>query len=257
MEDNIHRYFIRIRYKGSSYHGWQLQPNALSVQEVIDSSLSRLLRREIRSVGCGRTDAGVHANNFYLHFNFPGLFTIADCANLLYKLNRFLPDDISVLDIFRVKSDVHARYSAVSRTYNYIISRLKNPFNSTTSWYYPVTLDLELMQKSASRLMEYHDFAAFSKKDSDIIGTECQIMLSKWDVEEDLWIYTVKANRFLRNMVRALIGTQIKIGKGLLDIEDLDTIVESRNRCRAGESVPARGLSLLEVTYPDDIRVNF
>ncbi len=257
MEVPFYRYFIRIQYKGKNYHGWQVQPNAVSVQQVLDRCLGILLRTEIRSTGCGRTDAGVHAHDFYLHFDVPVLFGEQECRDLAFKLDKFLPDDIAVLDLFRVKPNVHARFSAISRMYTYSVSRTKNPFNTEVSWHYTYDLDLQKMQKAAERLLDFRDFAAFSKKDNDSFGTECTLMVSQWDVRDQELVYTVKANRFLRNMVRALVGTQLQIGKGILTLDDLDRIVESRDRSEAGESVPAHGLSLIEVRYPDDIRADF
>ncbi len=257
MEKAVFRYFIQIRYLGTAYHGWQVQPNALTVQETIDERLSVLLQTEIRSVGCGRTDAGVHAHDFFLHIDLDFLLSKQACAEMVYKLNRFLPADIAVNDMFLVKPGIHSRFSAISRKYIYSISTSKNPFGIHTSWHYSYDLDVQKLQEAAARLMQYTDFAAFSKKDTDIIGTNCTLMESGWSETEHGLIYTVKANRFLRNMVRALVGTQLKIGKGLIKPEDLDTIVESRDRCRAGESVPAQGLSLVEVRYPDDIRADF
>lgn len=257
LNPTVFRYFVQISYLGTAYHGWQIQPNALTVQEAMDERLSLLLHTDIRSVGCGRTDAGVHAHDFFLHFDLDHSLTRTECEDLVYKLNRFLPADISVKTLFPVKEEVHARFSALSRTYTYTISTRKNPFGMQTSWHYSYALDLDSLRAAAAQLLEYTDFAAFSKKDTDIVGTHCTLMVSDWTETEHGLIYTVKANRFLRNMVRALVGTQLKIGKGLLSLDGLRAVVESRDRCKAGESVPAQGLSLVQVIYPEHIRADF
>ncbi len=246
------RYFIELSYNGSAYHGWQNQPNAISVQEVIEKSLSTLLDEPIAIVGAGRTDAGVHAKQLFAHFNTEVSF---DNDNLVYKLNAFLPNDIAILDLFKVKPDAHARFDALSRTYLYRIALKKNVFTYNTAYFVKQTLAIEKMKQASKVLFEYNDFQCFSKSNTDVKTYHCNIMQCDWQLIDDELQLTIKADRFLRNMVRAIVGTMINIGLGKLSVEDLHDIIKSKNRSEAGFSVPAHALYLIKVTYPNDIKL--
>ena len=252
--ENI-RYFIFLAYNGAGFHGWQLQPNAQTVQEEIQQALLILTGNTISLTGAGRTDTGVHARCFYAHFDSDILLNGEDLVQLRFKLNRFLPEAIVILDIFRVKPDIHARFSAISRTYKYYISRRKDPFSCNQSWIYTPDLDIGMMNKAASVITEYSDFTCFSKSNTQTITNDCTIFESYFINEDDVLIYHVKANRFLRNMVRAIVGTMIEVGKGNISLERLRDILENGTRSDAGMSVPACGLFLENIEYPEDIRV--
>lgn len=247
----MQRYFLQISYKGTDYCGWQIQPNAVSVQEVVEKALSTLLRENINVVGAGRTDAGVHASFFMLHFDTEN--TGINTENFVYKLNSFLPADIAVQRIRRVKDDAHARFSAVSRTYNYYITTEKNPFNTETVYRCKQKPDIKKMNEAAKILFEYIDFTSFSRLHTDVKTNNCKISHAEWTEEEDRCVFTIKADRFLRNMVRAIVGTLLEIGNGKLSADDFRCIIEQKNRQFAGTSAPAHGLFLVDVEYPEDI----
>jgi tRNA pseudouridine38-40 synthase len=245
------RYFIQLSYDGTNYHGWQLQQNAHSVQAELNEKLSTLLGESINVVGCGRTDAGVHARDFYAHFNKELLpFSEKDLA---YKLNRFLPEDIAIGRIFSVDDEMHARFSAVSRTYKYYISRKKSPFNSLFNYFFEGPLDVPAMQDACAFLFQYEDFTSFSKLHTQTATNICKISTAKWELVNDELIFSITADRFLRNMVRAIVGTLLEIGKGKLKPEDMQQIIEAKDRSRAGFSVPAKGLFLEQIEYPDSL----
>ncbi|TYA58195.1 tRNA pseudouridine(38-40) synthase TruA [Formosa maritima] len=246
------RYFLELSYNGKGYHGWQSQPNAISVQEVIEKSLSTLLNKPIAIVGAGRTDAGVHAKQMFAHFETDIAFEVED---LIYKLNSFLPKDIAVLDIFKVMPDAHARFDAISRAYLYRISLSKDVFNYDASYYLKQSLDVFKMKEASKILLEYKDFQCFSKSQTDVNTYNCDIVYADWHLIENELQFHIKADRFLRNMVRAIVGTLINIGLGKLDVEDLHSIIKSKNRSEAGFSVPAHGLYLIEVLYPNTIKI--
>jgi len=241
------RYFIKLAYHGGNYHGWQIQDNAHTVQAEINEKLSLLLNHPTNVVGCGRTDAGVHAREFYAHFdvNIP----VSNVVDLKSKLDRFLPNDIVVFDLYKVPDDQHARFSAVSRKYKYYINQVKNPFSVGQSYFYSGSLDIEKMNKASSLLLEYSDFTSFSKLHSQTNNNICKLHSAKWQKSENGLIFTIKANRFLRNMVRAIVGTLLEIGKGKLTPEDMKQIIEAKDRSKAGFSVPAEGLFLEEIKY--------
>lgn len=247
----MQRYFLQISYNGTNYHGWQVQPNAISVQEVIENALSTILREKIAVVGAGRTDTGVHASFYMLHFDSEN--EMLQNENLVYRLNRFLPDDIAIQNLCQVKPDTHARYSATSRTYKYYISTRKNPFSLNTSYLLTQPLDVPKMNELATVLFEYTDFTSFSKLHTDVKTNNCKVMLAEWTEENDNLIFVIKADRFLRNMVRAIVGTLLEAGKGKLTKEELRKIIEQKDRGEAGTSVPAHGLFLVNVEYPEDI----
>ena len=242
------RYFIFLAYNGTRYHGWQLQENAHTVQAELNQKLSALLSLPINVTGCGRTDTGVHARSFYAHFDME--CAIPDMTQLTYKLNRFLPSDIVVYWIKEVAETLHSRFSAVSRTYRYYIATTKNPFLTGFCMTYDGALNMDNMQQAAKMLKLFDDFTSFSKLHTQTHANICKITESKWQQEPGLLVYTVTADRFLRNMVRAIVGTLFEVGKGKLQPEQIKTIIESKDRANAGFSVPAEGLFLEEVTYP-------
>lgn len=240
------RYFITFSYDGTAYHGWQIQPHSISVQEQLQKALSTLLRQTIEVVGAGRTDTGVHARKMVAHFDFGEL----DCSQLVYKLNKMLPKDIAVYKVEQVSEDMHARFSAKSRTYHYFLHLSKDPFLRAYSWQMYGDLDFDLMNKAALVLMEYRDFTSFSKVNTDTKTNDCTIIEAHWDrVGDNQWRFTISANRFLRNMVRAIVGTLVEVGRGKLTIEQLRQVIEAKDRCRAGDSVPGNALFLVEVLY--------
>lgn len=243
-----YRYFIEISYKGTAYHGWQIQPNAITVQEVFNKALNILFKKHIETLGCGRTDTGVHASQFYLHLDLDEAIT--DYEKMIRSLNALLPPDIAVKNIFKVSEDAHARFDATLRTYQYYIHFQKNPFKTDSSWLLRDELDISAMNKAAKIIFEYQDFGAFCKANADNFTNLCEVSQSEWEEQENGIIYHISANRFLRNMVRAIVGTLVDIGKGKLKPEALHQIIQSQNRSEAGVSVPACGLFLTAVHYP-------
>jgi len=242
------RYFIELQYLGKNYHGWQIQPDAISVQEVIQNALSTLLRKKIAIVGAGRTDAGVHASQMFAHFDFTDTLNV---LKLKDRLNAFLPKDIAILSIFKVHKEAHARFDATSRSYEYHIFLGKNPFNLDTSWQiYHLDLDLDKMNKASKILLNHTNFKCFSKSNTDVHTYNCTITEAKWELSGNHLIFYITANRFLRNMVRAIVGTLYNIGLGKIKVADLERIIKSEDRSNAGFSVPAKGLFLTKVTYP-------
>lgn len=241
------RYFITLSFDGTAYHGWQIQPHSVSVQEELQKALSTLLRMPVEVVGAGRTDTGVHARKMVSHFD---INTELDCQQLVYKLNKLLPRDIAVQHVEQVSDDMHARFSAKSRTYHYYVHLGKNPFLRSYSWQLYGNPDFELMNKAAVVLMEYMDFTSFSKVNTDTKTNDCTIIEAHWDrVGEGQWRFTITANRFLRNMVRAIVGTLMEVGRGRMTIEQLRQVIEAKDRCRAGDSVPGNALFLVDVKY--------
>jgi tRNA pseudouridine38-40 synthase len=244
------RYFIELSYNGTAYHGWQYQPNATSVQEVIEQSLSTLLKEKIGILGAGRTDAGVHAVQMFAHFDTISKFSVED---LIFKLNSFLAKDIAVHNIFKVCDETHARFDAISRTYTYRISLQKNVFTFNNSYYLKKRLNIERMNDAAKILYQYRNFKCFSKSNTDVNTYNCTIMMAEWSRVNDELVFTIKANRFLRNMVRAIVGTLIDIGSGKMDAERLHDIIKSEDRTKAGASVPGYALYLSHIEYPKHI----
>ena len=251
----LKRYFVRLSFKGTAYHGWQIQKNAVSVQSLVEKGLSLMLKSEINIVGCGRTDTGVHAKEYFAHFDFEKILDLKKRNDLVLKLNRFLPDDIVIHNIFPVENDTHARFSAVARTYKYFISTSKDPFNLDYSYFFHYQLDVDLMNKGAEILKETIDFTSFSKLHSQTKTNICQIVYAHWEEENGQLIFTIKADRFLRNMVRAIVGTLLDLGRNKINLNDLKKIILSKNRCDAGASVPASGLFLESIEYPENILV--
>ena len=241
------RFFITFSYDGTRYHGWQLQPNGDSVQEQLQRGFSLLLRSEIVVTGAGRTDAGVHARKMVAHFDYPeGI----DCLQLTYKLNKLLPRDIAVAKVERVADDLHARFSATSRMYRYYLHTEKNPFlrNVSCEIHYP--LNFNEMNRAARLLLEYDDFGAFCKAHADVKTTLCKVTEAVWrQTSPTTWFFEIRANRFLRNMVRAVVGTLIDVGRGRLSQDDFRRVIEGKKRTAAGESMPAHALFLEDITY--------
>jgi tRNA pseudouridine38-40 synthase len=243
----MNRFFIKLAYKGTRYHGWQIQENAHTVQAEVTQKLSTLVGKQVEVIGCGRTDTGVHARCFYAHFDIESLGM--EEPQLCYKLDRFLPEDIAAYQIFKVNSDHHARFSALSRTYRYCIARKKDPFAVGFSYHYHGPLDVDAMQSACTYLLEHDDFTSFSKLHTQTKTNICKIEKAEWTEADDKLVFEITADRFFRNMVRAIVGTLLEIGKGKLKAEDMDRIIVSRNRSEAGFSAPAEGLVLEEVTY--------
>jgi tRNA pseudouridine38-40 synthase len=246
------RYFIYISYKGTSYHGWQVQPNSVTVQKILDETLTTILNEEIATVGAGRTDAGVHALVFCAHFDSSAP-DLANNKSLIFRLNRFLPTDISVSRLLKVKSDAHARFSATSRTYRYNISKTKNPFWTESSWFVHVNTDTSLLNETCALLLNYTDFTSFSKLHTDTKTNNCKIYYAVWEEADDRLIFTIKADRFLRNMVRAIVGTMMEVGTHKISLKEFEEIILARDRCKAGKSAPAKGLFLVDIEYPEEI----
>lgn len=244
------RYFIELSYNGRDYHGWQKQPNAISVQENLEQALSTILKESIVTMGAGRTDAGVHAKQMFAHFDTEVRFGVDD---LEYKMNSFLPKDIAIHSIFKVKNDAHTRFDALSRTYLYRISLKKSAFNFDAAFHLKPKLDIERLKEATKILFDYKDFQCFSKSNTDVKTYNCNIMQAEWNLVGNELQFTIKADRFLRNMVRAIVGTLINIGVGKIEIDDLHNIIKSKNRSEAGFSVPAHALYLTEVAYPESI----
>lgn len=247
------RYFLEISFDGTAYHGWQKQKNGISVQQIMEEKLSLKLKNPIEVIGCGRTDTGVHARQFYLHFDLNEKIVLDD---FLFKLNRFLPHDIAAHSIHIVKSDANARFSALERSYNYYIQTQKSPFNRNYSYDFTSVLDLDRMNNACKILMKNEDFTSFSKLHGGQKNNLCRLTECKWQKNRHQLIFTISANRFTRNMVRAIVGTMIEVGKGNLSVKELTNIIESRNRCMAGESVEAKGLFLEKITYPAEIFIS-
>lgn len=243
----MQRYFITFSYDGTNYHGWQVQPNGNSVQAELQNALSVLLREDVQVVGAGRTDAGVHARMMVAHMDTEKMF---DTVNIVYKLNRMLPRDISVSSVVPVDGDMHARFSATSRTYHYYIHLSKDPFRRAYSCELHYALDFDAMNRAAATLLEYEDFAAFCKSNTDVKTTLCNVTDARWVHDTpNGWHFVITANRFLRNMVRAVVGTLVDVGRGRISIDDFRSIVEGRKRTGAGESMPGNALFLEEVKF--------
>ncbi|TAI49508.1 tRNA pseudouridine(38-40) synthase TruA [Flagellimonas allohymeniacidonis] len=244
------RYFIRFSYFGKAYHGWQRQPNAISVQEILENAMSTLLRAPVEIVGAGRTDAGVHAREMYAHFDFDGAI---DSKELVQRLNSFLPDDIAIQDIVRTSNDAHARFDASERTYEYWIVQQKDPFFTDFAHHVWQPLQISKMNEAAALLLEHEDFECFSKSNTDVKTFICDVRKAVWTKEENKWVFAITADRFLRNMVRAVVGTLLEVGLGKQEPVGINKIIESKSRSEAGVSVPAKGLYLTHILYPNSI----
>jgi tRNA pseudouridine38-40 synthase len=247
----LQRYFIQLSYNGTAYHGWQIQPNAFqTVQQVLNEMLSKLLNQPIFITGCGRTDTGVHATDYYAHFDATQHDLQENQERWIFKFNHALPADIAIHKIIAVAENANARFDAVARTYHYIINRKKDPFKIDTACFLYGALNLEEMNKATKLLFDYTDFSAFAKSNTQNLTNICKLYKAEWREEEDLLIFTISANRFLRNMVRAIVGTLLDVGKGKLSIDEFKEIIESKKRSKAGFSAHACGLYLIKVDYP-------
>jgi len=251
METGQYRYFLRMAYMGTHFNGWQIQSSAPSIQGETERALSVLLREEIRVTGAGRTDTGVHANMYYAHFDSNHPPQYLESLSLAYKCNRILPASVAVYDIFPVHSKAHARFHATSRSYHYYISTVKDPFYRDRAWIYERNLHLGKMQEASGLLLRYRDFSSFAKANSQVSTHHCHVYEAEWQRDKHILRFEIRADRFLRNMVRAITGTLVDVGLGKLTIEDFAGIIKSGDRCRAGYSVPACGLHLADITYPD------
>ncbi len=242
------RYFVYLSYDGTAYHGWQVQPNGSSVQGELQRCLSILLRQDASVTGAGRTDAGVHARRMVAHFDVEEEI---DCEQLAYRLNKMLPSDIAVDSVKRVSDDMHARFSAQSRTYHYLVSMKKRPLWRNYSWQLYGEVDFQKMNEAASMLLGTHDFTSFSKVDTDTKTKVCTVTEACWqEMEPGIWCFSITANRFLRNMVRAIVGTLLEVGRGKMTLAQFVKVIELKNRCEAGESVPGHALFLADIKYP-------
>jgi tRNA pseudouridine38-40 synthase len=249
----LNRYFIRLAFNGTAYHGWQIQKNAGSVQQTLTNALTLLVHESMQLTGAGRTDTGVHAWDYYAHFDLENPLDREARNALVFKLNGFLQEDIVINDILPVIPTANARFSALSRTYRYVISTCKNPFLTGYAYYLYGKLNLELMNEGAAILLETKDFTSFSKVNTDTKTNICTVFYARWDKEGDELVFTIKANRFLRNMVRAIVGTLLELGRDRITLDDFRQIIASKSRSDAGGSVPACGLFLANIEYPDEI----
>lgn len=245
------RYFIYFSYDGAAYHGWQVQPNAVTVQQVLEEALGKIMRAPVPLTGAGRTDSGVNAALMVAHADFE---CEVDTKHLVYKLNRILPPDIAVSDIRRVRDTAHARFSAVSRRYSYRVVTAKSPFLRRYSCRVAADIDFLAMNRAAELLYEYTDFTSFSKLHTDVKTNNCKVTYAAWrNVGENEWVFEIEADRFLRNMVRAIVGTLLLVGRGKLSIEGFRSVIEQKERGVAGDSAMGEALFLVGVEYPDDI----
>ena len=247
------KYFLELSYNGTAYHGWQNQPNAISVQHVLEEALSLLLKENVAVVGAGRTDAGVHASQMFAHFETNVVF---EAEALVYRMNSLLPKDIALRNVFKVKASAHARFDALSREYLYRISLQKNVFSFNDSFYIKQSLDVLKMNEAAKILLQYKDFQCFSKTNTDVKTYHCHILHAEWILINQELHFTIKANRFLRNMVRAIVGTLVNIGLGKMEVNAMHDIIKSKDRGEAGFSVPAHALYLQQIEYPEFISQN-
>ena len=244
------KYFFEIAYHGKNYAGWQNQANAIGIQSIIENTLSQMFRTEIKIIGSGRTDTGVHCEQQFFHCELEKAF---DPSSLIVKMNSFLPKDIVVKDIRKVKPDANARFDALERTYQYRITRKRNPFLEGLTWHYFRPLDIQTMNKAAALLLGEHDFECFSKVNTDVNHFLCNIKKAEWREEGTMLVFTITANRYLRGMVRSIVGTLLDIGSGKTSLKEFQYILQSRDRKRAGANVPPQGLYLVKVKYPSRI----
>ena len=242
------RYFIRLSYRGAPFHGWQIQPNAISVQEEIEKALSIALRAPVALTGAGRTDTGVNARNMFAHFDFGP--SLPDKGKLLVSLNRLCGKDIAIHDIIEVKDDAHARFDATERTYKYFVTFEKTPFFYPLSWFCSQRLDIRKMNEAAEVLLQTEDFTSFAKLHSDAKTNRCKVTKAEWKMTgESTAVFTITADRFLRNMVRAVVGTLVDVGRGKMSVDSFREVIERKDRCAAGQSMPGEALFLWDVKY--------
>ena len=250
----MRRYFIYLGYNGRNYNGWQTQPNGVTVQQTLEEALATFLRKPVPIIGAGRTDAGVHARMMVAHFDWEE--EIEDLAFLADKLNRILPKDIAIYRIEPVRADAHARFDATSRTYKYYLTDKKNPFNQDWTYRTYVALDFDAMNAACDILFDYIDFTSFSKLHTDAKTNNCRILQAGWEREGDVWVFTIRADRFLRNMVRAIVGTLLEVGRKRMTLDGFRRVIEAKDRCQAGTSVPGHALFLVDVSYPEELFID-
>ena len=248
-----YRYFIRLKYNGQRYHGWQIQPNATSVQACLNNALKLILKCDIETTGCGRTDTGVHAKQFYAHFDL--VTPISDCEHVVQRLDAMRLPGILCEEILEVPSELHARFSATSRSYEYHIMHKRDPFLEGYAHHIFGKLDYGKMNQAATKLLGRHDFACFSKTNTQVHTTICNLYEAEWKHNGNYSVFHIRADRFLRNMVRAIVGTLLEIGQGKIEIAEMEKIIESHNRSEAGTSVPAHGLYLTRIEYPPSYQI--
>lgn len=249
----MQRYFIQLSYDGTSYHGWQIQPNGITVQETLEKALSVVARETVAVTGAGRTDAGVHSSFFVAHFDTEN--ENLDNEKIIHNLNALLPCDIAIQRVYKVNPDAHARFDALSRTYKYYLIKSKDPFSRQYAAKETRTPNLAKMNEAAFKLFNYEDFTSFSKLGTDAKTNNCKVDLAEWADEVNRFVFTIKADRFLRNMVRAIVGTLLEVGFGKITIDDFCRIIEAKDRCAAGASVPAKGLFLVDIGYPEKLSI--
>ncbi len=242
------RYFVRLSYLGTPFHGWQIQPNAKSVQEELNHAFSTILNTEINVVGAGRTDTGVHAREMWAHFDTAKPVP----ENFIHRVNSFIGKDIALYDIIKVGDEAHARFDATERSYEYHFTTIKNPFTQDLAWYFPWEINLGKVEAAARILLQYEDFTSFSKSNTQTFTNLCSIKEARFEVRDDVIVFHITANRFLRNMVRAIVGTLVEMGQGKREVSEMAKIIEAKDRRLAGESAPAHGLYLTRVTYPKE-----
>jgi tRNA pseudouridine38-40 synthase len=248
------RYFIELSYKGTNYHGWQVQPSSISVQELINKAFSTIFGVSINVVGAGRTDTGVHAEQLYAHVDFSNEINLGE---VIYKINSLLPNDIVVENILKATESAHARFDATSRSYEYRVFLGRNPFLIDTTWQLNnKKLNIVKMNEAAEILLTYTNFKCFSRTNSNVKTYNCDVKRAEWVLTKKILVFYITADRFLRNMVRAIVGTLIEVGTGKITLEDFKQIIESKDRCNAGTSAPAQGLFLTQVTYPKTIFIH-
>lgn len=243
------RYFFEIAYHGGRYHGWQRQDNAITVQQVVEEALSTIMRQKVEIIGSGRTDTGVHCKQQFFHIEVDNV----PSGDLFYRLNNYLPKDISIAAIMPVVDDGHARFSATSRRYEYRITSLKDPFKSDQAYYFNRPLNIKTMNDAAALLLGKQDFESFSRVKTEVNNFICEIYDAKWRQEKSEFIFNIRANRFLRGMVRAIVGTLIQVGLGKMTLPEFESVILAKDRKQAGSAAPASGLFLAEVTYPEQI----
>lgn len=247
----MQRYFIQLSYDGTNYHGWQIQPNGITIQETIEKALSVMARETVPLTGAGRTDAGVHASFYMAHFDAKN--QNLDTEKIIHNLNCLLPADIAVQRIFKVHTEAHARFDALNRTYKYYLIKSKDPFSRQYAEKEARIPDLAMMNEAASKLFYYEDFTSFSRLGTDVKTNNCKVDMAEWIDEGNRFVFTIRADRFLRNMVRAIVGTLLEVGFGKITVEEFCEIIEAKDRCAAGASVPAKGLFLVDIGYPEEL----
>lgn len=246
------RYFLHLSYNGTNFCGWQIQPSEPSIQESIETAFFHLLKEKIGVTGCGRTDTGVHALNYYAHFDYKEISN-QEIEELVFKLNRYFGFDIKIMGLYKMKEDSHARFDAGSRTYKYYIAQEKQPFNNDFSHYFSRPLNIEKMNEACKKLISYTDFTSFSKLHTQVNNNNCKILSASWEKDGDMVVFTIEANRFLRNMVRSIVGTLVEVGIEKISVKEFCEIIEAKDRKRAGASFPAKALFLHNIKYEKEL----